>query len=58
VRIVKIMYFDEPTEAFDTMTRPELHGVAAVAAVLIAGFLLLPGPLLSSADAAARALLP
>ncbi len=58
VRIVKIMYFDEPAEAFDTMARPELHGIAAVAAVLIAGFLLLPGPLLSSADAAARALLP
>ncbi|HFD14781.1 MAG TPA: NADH-quinone oxidoreductase subunit NuoN [Rhodospirillales bacterium] len=58
LRIVKIMYFDEPAEAFDTMARPELQGVAAVAAVLVAGFLLLPGPLLSSADAAARALLP
>ncbi len=58
LRIVKIMYFDEPAEAFDTIARPELHGIAALAAVLIAGFLLLPGPLLSSADVAARALLP
>ncbi len=57
LRIVRVMYFDEPAEPFDAMGRAELAGVAGVSAVLVLGFLLLPGPLLSTAQAAAEALL-
>ncbi len=58
VRIVKLMYFDEPAEPFDRLARPELHAVAAATALFVAGFLFLPGPVLEGAGAAARALLP
>ncbi|GBD44530.1 NADH-quinone oxidoreductase subunit N [bacterium HR40] len=57
LRIVKIMYFDEPAESFDPLPRPGLGLVVAATAVLVAGFPLLPGPLVESAQAAARSLL-
>jgi NADH-quinone oxidoreductase subunit N len=58
LRIVKIMYFDEPAEAFDPPTYPAVGSVAAVCAVLMLFFVLpvLSSPLLSSAQAAAAAL--
>lgn len=56
VRIVKLMYFDEPAETFDPLPRAGLGLVVAATAIMIAGFVLLPGPLLDGADAAARAL--
>lgn len=57
LRIVKVMYFDEPAPAFDHIGRPELQLVATVSAAFVALFLLYPGPLLSAAEAAARSLL-
>jgi len=56
VRIVKIMYFDEPAAAFDRPIAAELKGVLIVTAVLTLFFFLLPGPLVGGAEAAATAL--
>ena len=56
VRIVKLMYFDEPTESFDRPMGLEVAGIAAVAAVLTLVFFILPAPLLASAAAAADSL--
>jgi len=58
LRIVKLMYFDEPVETFDRQGRVELQAVVAVSAVLVLGFILIPGPLLATAQAAAAALMP
>ncbi len=56
IRIVKLMYFDEPAETFDRLRRPELQLVAAVSAAFVALFVLWPTPLLTAAEAAARVL--
>jgi NADH-quinone oxidoreductase subunit N len=58
LRIVKIMYFDEPAEAFDPPAYPAVGSVAAICAALLLFFILpiLSSPLLNSAQAAAAAL--
>ena len=56
VRIVKLMYFDEAAEPFDSSQPFELQLVGAVTAVLVMGFIFLPGGLLQAAQAAASAL--
>jgi NADH-quinone oxidoreductase subunit N len=55
VRIVKLMYFDEPAEAFD---RPgaEMQAVLWVTATVTLLFFLLPSPIITGAEAAAAAL--
>jgi NADH-quinone oxidoreductase subunit N len=58
LRIVKLIYFDAPAEAFDRPDRVELQAVLGVCAVLVLGFILIPGPLLATAQAAAAALMP
>jgi NADH-quinone oxidoreductase subunit N len=55
IRIVKIMYFDAPKGAFETMT-PALKGVLAASSLAMLVFWLVPGPLVSAAQAAARSL--
>ena len=55
LRIVKIIYFDAPKGAFDTMT-PALKGVLAASSAAVLLFWLVPGPLVSAAQAAARSL--
>ena len=57
LRIVKLMYFDEPVEAFDGSPHPALSGVAFVTAVFVAFFIVVPGPLLSAAAGAAASLM-
>ncbi len=55
LRIVKVMYFDAPVEAFDR--RSNLVGfVAAVAGIFTLFFFLFPGPLVAAAGSAAAAL--
>ena len=49
LRVVKVMYFDEPIGAFDRPIAPELKWVLFVAAVLTMFFILLPDPLVGSA---------
>ncbi|MCB1885159.1 MAG: NADH-quinone oxidoreductase subunit NuoN [Geminicoccaceae bacterium] len=57
LRIVKVMYFDEPTEAFDGPNGLGLRLVAAGTAVFTVAFILLPGPFLNAAQNAAAALM-
>jgi len=56
LRIVKVMYFDEPAGAFDRALTAELKGVLFVTAVVTLFFFVLPGPIFAGAEAAAAAL--
>jgi NADH-quinone oxidoreductase subunit N len=56
LRIVKVMYFDEPGAAFDRPLPIELKAVLFVAAVVTLFFILLPDPIVGSAEAAAASL--
>jgi NADH-quinone oxidoreductase subunit N len=58
LRIVKVMYFDEPAAAFDTPIGSELKGVVFVTAVATLFFFVLPGPIFAAAETAASALFP
>jgi NADH-quinone oxidoreductase subunit N len=55
VRIVKIMYFDEPEGAFEPMPA-ELGAVLGLSGVLMLAFVLIASPLVEAAGAAARSL--
>jgi len=56
LRIVKVMYFDEPVVAFDRPLAPELAAVLFVAAVLTMFFIVHPDPIVGPAQAAAASL--
>ncbi len=56
LRIVKVMYFDEPLGVFDRPIAAELKWVLVVTAVVTMFFILLPDPIVGSAEAAAAAL--
>jgi NADH-quinone oxidoreductase subunit N len=56
LRVVKVMYFDEPAAAFDTPISTELKGVVFVTAVVTLFFFVLPGPIFAAAEAAASSL--
>jgi NADH-quinone oxidoreductase subunit N len=56
LRIVKVMYFDEPAGSFDRPISPELKAVLVVTAVVTLFFFLLPDPIVGSAEAAAASL--
>jgi NADH-quinone oxidoreductase subunit N len=56
LRIVKVMYFDEPLVAFDRPLAPELRAVLFVTAVLTLFFIVYPDPLMGGAQAAAASL--
>jgi NADH-quinone oxidoreductase subunit N len=58
MRIVKVMYFDEPAEALDRPLFGVNRAVAFVSAVLLAAFSLAPQPLSLIAAAAAKGLFP
>jgi NADH-quinone oxidoreductase subunit N len=58
LRIVKVMYFDEPGEALDQPAFGVNRVVAVVAAVIVAVFSLAPQPLSVVAAAAAKGLFP
>ncbi|GGK53222.1 NADH-quinone oxidoreductase subunit NuoN [Salinarimonas ramus] len=55
LRVVKIMYFDEPVEAYDPMPAP-LGGVMIATSVFNLVFWLVPAPLFAAALIAARSL--
>jgi NADH-quinone oxidoreductase subunit N len=56
LRVVKVMYFDEPAAVFDRPISAELKGVVFVTAVVTLFFFLFPGPIIGGAEAAASAL--
>src|ERR1700693_2622339 len=58
LRVVKVMYFDEPAGSFDRHIAPELKWVLVVTAVLTMFFILLPDPIVGSAGEAAAARFP
>jgi NADH-quinone oxidoreductase subunit N len=55
IRIVKVMYFDEPREAYAPLA-PSIKLVLAVTSAVVVLFWLVPAPLESAAAAAARSL--
>jgi NADH-quinone oxidoreductase subunit N len=55
LRIVKIMYFDEPAERFEPMPKI-LAGVLGASGVLILLYFVYPAPLVSAAEVAAKSL--
>jgi len=55
LRIVKVMYFDEPAEGFEPLP-PELGTVLGVSGALMIVFVVLAGPLVDAAGAAAHSL--
>jgi len=58
LRIIKVMYFDEAVESFDRASSKALGLVMAAATVVNIVFVAIPGPLLTSAKAAAAVLFP
>ncbi len=56
LRIVKIMYFDEPAEAFDRGIGREISVILAGATIFTLFFFVYPAPVISGAEAAAMAL--
>ncbi len=54
LRIVKIMYFDEPVDAFDRSPGREVGAVLAVTGLFTAFFFILPAPLVDAATVAAK----
>ena len=56
LRIVRIMFFDEPADAFDRPMGGEIASVVWVTAFFTLLFFVYTGPLLAGADAAAQAL--
>ena len=57
IRIVKIMYFDEPQESFERPLPGEIKGVLLVTSLVVLLFFLFPGFVLTGAEAGAAALL-
>jgi NADH-quinone oxidoreductase subunit N len=58
VRIVKLMYFDEPKEVFDRPIGGEMRLVLAGTGIFTLLFFVWPTPILAGADWAAKALFP
>jgi NADH-quinone oxidoreductase subunit N len=56
LRVVKVMYFDEPIGMFDRPLSGEVKGIVFVTAVVTLFLFLFPGPLMGGAEAAASAL--
>ncbi len=58
LRIVKIMYFDEPAEAFIQPVPGELNAILTLSGLFTLVFFVYPAPLLVAAQSAAAALMP
>jgi len=55
LRVIKVMYFDEPAPAFDPAPLTQ-RGVLALSTIFLLGFWLYPAPLMEAAGAAAQSL--
>ena len=56
IRIIRVVYFDEPGEALDRTLRPEVAWVAWIASAFVLLFFLGLGPILKAAAGAAKVL--
>lgn len=56
IKIVKVMYFDEPAHAIKIHASPLVVLATVISAVVTLGFFLLPSPLVNAASIAAQAL--
>ncbi len=58
LRIVKLMYFDEPAEEFERPVAMEMRVIIALAGIFVVFFAFYTAPFIDGAQAAASALLP
>jgi NADH-quinone oxidoreductase subunit N len=58
LRIVKIIYFDDPAPAFDRGFGSSLNTVMVASSTFTLGFLLIASPLVAAATVASKALVP
>ena len=58
LRIVKVMYFDEAADPFDSPMGREISAIVTLSALFVLFFFVYPAPLLRGAEAAASALFP
>ena len=58
LRIIKVMYFDEPAESFERPIGREMGIILGASGIFTTFFVVLPGPFLTWTQAAAAALLP
>ena len=58
LRIVKVMYFDEPAEAFERPIGMEMRAIIAAASIFVVFFVFATSPFIDGAQAAAAALIP
>ncbi|MFN3075517.1 MAG: NADH-quinone oxidoreductase subunit NuoN [Alphaproteobacteria bacterium] len=58
LRIIKVMYFDEPVDGFDRPLGQTVSLILTGASLVILLFFLVPGPLLAEAEAASSSLFP
>ena len=58
LRIVKVMYFDDAADPFDSPMGREISVIVALSALFVLFFFVYPAPLLREAQAAASALFP
>jgi NADH-quinone oxidoreductase subunit N len=58
LRLVKIMYFDEPAPAFDGDMAMGSRAILVISGAVVLLFIVAASPVISAADAAAKALLP
>ncbi len=57
LRVVKIMFFEEPADKFTT-AEPAVRWVMGLSAALVIFYVVIPSPLIDAAGSAARALVP
>jgi NADH-quinone oxidoreductase subunit N len=58
LRLVKVMFFDEPVEAFDPVSGTGSKAILVIASLVALFFIFAASPVITAADAAAKALLP
>jgi NADH-quinone oxidoreductase subunit N len=58
LKVVKVMFFDEPADAFDSRTGLGSRAIMILSGAVALLFIFAASPVLNAADAAAKALLP
>ena len=58
LRLVKVMFFDEPVEAFDRVGGVGSRAILIISSIVALFFIVAASPVITAADAAAKALIP